>query len=256
MGVFADFALIEQGKQMHSHAVKVPLRLRQMVANSIVDMYPKCGLTKETERLFNEIPENCRLSKKSLIEAFDRTAAVSSDYATKFTSLEEYKNANHRTKHTWKIKNHVFLDPHGQPNKVTHAEAAINWQTDNVVAQNRVLNQIAQSQERIESKMNRRRNEPEKHNRENPKIRQNPSHGVSQNQPEPEVVNPHDDDDTNPMEEFNNPRLYLPEDEAELVTDFPARSDAQLFGWHNYNLSKSQRTTNNEEWFQFLYNMC
>ncbi|KAM7523248.1 hypothetical protein LguiA_013150 [Lonicera macranthoides] len=31
--------------------------LDRSVANSIVDMYLNCGLTKETERLFNEIPQ-------------------------------------------------------------------------------------------------------------------------------------------------------------------------------------------------------
>ncbi|XVF35501.1 hypothetical protein REPUB_Repub18cG0150900 [Reevesia pubescens] len=56
MSVFADFALVEQGKQMHAYAVKIPSGLEISVSNSIVDMYIKCGMLDEAERLFNEIP--------------------------------------------------------------------------------------------------------------------------------------------------------------------------------------------------------
>jgi pentatricopeptide repeat protein len=55
MGVFADFALVEQGKQIHAYTIKVPSGLDMSVANSLVDMYLKCGLTDEAERLFGEI---------------------------------------------------------------------------------------------------------------------------------------------------------------------------------------------------------
>lgn len=55
-GVFADFAHVEQGKQMHAYTIKVPYGLDISVANSMVDMYLKCGLTNEAERLFSEIP--------------------------------------------------------------------------------------------------------------------------------------------------------------------------------------------------------
>ena len=55
MGVFADLALVEQGKQMHCYILKVPSGLDISVANSIIDMYLKCGLTEEAERLFNEM---------------------------------------------------------------------------------------------------------------------------------------------------------------------------------------------------------
>ncbi|XP_059460468.1 putative pentatricopeptide repeat-containing protein At3g15130 [Corylus avellana] len=56
MGVFADFALVEQGKQIHAYTIKVPSGLDMSVANSMVDMYLKCGLTDEAEQLFGEIP--------------------------------------------------------------------------------------------------------------------------------------------------------------------------------------------------------
>lgn len=54
VGVFADYALVEQGKQMHSYAAKVPAD-DISVANAIVDMYLKCGQIEEAEKLFNEM---------------------------------------------------------------------------------------------------------------------------------------------------------------------------------------------------------
>ncbi|KAL6980132.1 hypothetical protein U1Q18_021781 [Sarracenia purpurea var. burkii] len=55
LGVFADFSLVEQGKQIHCYSIKVPSGLETSVANSIVDMYLKCGLTEEAKRRFVEI---------------------------------------------------------------------------------------------------------------------------------------------------------------------------------------------------------
>lgn len=55
MGACADFALVEQGKQIHAFTAKVPSGLDLSVANSILDMYLKCGLTNEAERLFKEM---------------------------------------------------------------------------------------------------------------------------------------------------------------------------------------------------------
>ncbi|XXG40446.1 hypothetical protein AAC387_Pa01g1159 [Persea americana] len=52
---FADFTLVEQGKQIHCLTVKVSCGLDVSVANSLVDMYLKCGLTEEAERRFDEI---------------------------------------------------------------------------------------------------------------------------------------------------------------------------------------------------------
>lgn len=55
VGVFADLALVEQGKQIHCYTFKVPSGFDISVANSIIDMYLKCGLTEEAERLFSEM---------------------------------------------------------------------------------------------------------------------------------------------------------------------------------------------------------
>ncbi|KAK8523385.1 hypothetical protein V6N12_047905 [Hibiscus sabdariffa] len=72
MGVFADFALVEQGKQMHAYAVKVPSGLEISVSNSIVDMYLKCGLLDEAERLFNEMPTRNVVSWTVMITGYGK----------------------------------------------------------------------------------------------------------------------------------------------------------------------------------------
>ncbi|KAJ4708008.1 Pentatricopeptide repeat-containing protein [Melia azedarach] len=56
VGVFADFALVEQGRQIHAYAVKNPSGLDVSVSNSVVDMYLKCGLIDEAAQLFKEMP--------------------------------------------------------------------------------------------------------------------------------------------------------------------------------------------------------
>lgn len=72
MGVFADFALVEQGKQMHAYTSKVPSGLAISVANSMVDMYLKCGLTDEAERLFSEIPARNVVSWTVMISGYGK----------------------------------------------------------------------------------------------------------------------------------------------------------------------------------------
>ncbi|XP_077240290.1 putative pentatricopeptide repeat-containing protein At3g15130 [Tasmannia lanceolata] len=72
MGMFADFALVEQGKQVHSYTIKVPSGLDVSVANSIVDMYLKCGLTEEAEQRFGEIAQKNVVSWTVMITGFGK----------------------------------------------------------------------------------------------------------------------------------------------------------------------------------------
>uniref|UniRef100_A0A0E0KX33 DYW domain-containing protein n=1 Tax=Oryza punctata TaxID=4537 RepID=A0A0E0KX33_ORYPU len=67
VAVFADFALVEQGKQVHCYTVKTPAGLDVSVANSLVDMYLKCGLTGEAGRLFREMPARNVVSWTAMI---------------------------------------------------------------------------------------------------------------------------------------------------------------------------------------------
>ncbi|KAM1618069.1 hypothetical protein ACFX1R_018271 [Malus domestica] len=72
MGVFADFALVEQGRQMHAFTIKIPSGLDISVTNSILDMYLKCGLTDEAERLFNETPARNVISWTIMITGYGK----------------------------------------------------------------------------------------------------------------------------------------------------------------------------------------
>ena len=72
IGVFADFALVEQGKQMHAYAIKVPYGLETSVANSVLDMYMKCGLTDEADALFREMPARNVVSWTVMITGYGK----------------------------------------------------------------------------------------------------------------------------------------------------------------------------------------
>uniref|UniRef100_A0A0E0H800 DYW domain-containing protein n=1 Tax=Oryza nivara TaxID=4536 RepID=A0A0E0H800_ORYNI len=67
VAVFADFALVEQGKQVHCYTAKTPAGLDVSVANSLVDMYLKCGLTGEAGRRFREMPARNVVSWTAMI---------------------------------------------------------------------------------------------------------------------------------------------------------------------------------------------
>ncbi|KAL5213864.1 hypothetical protein ABZP36_003016 [Zizania latifolia] len=72
VGVFADFALIEQGRQVHGYTVKIPAGPDVSVANSLVDMYLKCGLIDEAERQFREMSARNVVSWTSMINGLGK----------------------------------------------------------------------------------------------------------------------------------------------------------------------------------------
>ncbi|XP_050227787.1 putative pentatricopeptide repeat-containing protein At3g15130 [Mercurialis annua] len=72
IGVFADFALVEQGKQMHAYSIKVPSGLDISVCNSIVDMYLKCGLIDEADRFFAEMSTRNVISWTVMITGYGK----------------------------------------------------------------------------------------------------------------------------------------------------------------------------------------
>lgn len=70
ISVFADLAMVELGKQMHSLTIKAPSKLETSVANSILDMYLKCGLTGEAEKLFDKIDGKNVFSYTTMITGY------------------------------------------------------------------------------------------------------------------------------------------------------------------------------------------
>ncbi|KAK1317318.1 putative pentatricopeptide repeat-containing protein [Acorus calamus] len=71
-GVFADLALIVQGKQIHAYTTKISCVLDVSVANSIVDMYLKCGLTDDAMKRFEEIASKNVVSWTVMITGYGK----------------------------------------------------------------------------------------------------------------------------------------------------------------------------------------
>ncbi|KAG2575857.1 hypothetical protein PVAP13_7KG365100 [Panicum virgatum] len=72
VGVLADFALVEQGRQVHCYTVKNPGGLDVSLGNSMVDMYLKCGLVDEAQRLFHEMPARNVVSWTAMINGLGK----------------------------------------------------------------------------------------------------------------------------------------------------------------------------------------
>lgn len=72
IGVFADFALLQQGKQMQALAVKLPSGLETSVSNSVVDMYLKCGLVDDAEICFAEMQSKDVISWTVMITGYGK----------------------------------------------------------------------------------------------------------------------------------------------------------------------------------------
>ncbi|XP_078435126.1 putative pentatricopeptide repeat-containing protein At3g15130 [Wolffia australiana] len=72
MGLFADLAMAIQGRQLHAHSVKLPSGLDVSVANSILDMYFKCGLAEEAAQFFNEMPARNLISWTAAIDGLGK----------------------------------------------------------------------------------------------------------------------------------------------------------------------------------------
>ncbi|KAF3790882.1 putative pentatricopeptide repeat-containing protein [Nymphaea thermarum] len=72
VGSFADFALVELGKQFHGYTIKNLSGSDVSVINSIVDMYIKCGMIPEAEQLFNEMPEKSVISWTAMITGYGK----------------------------------------------------------------------------------------------------------------------------------------------------------------------------------------
>ena len=74
---------------------------------------------------------------------------ASPSYSQNFPPLESFDHPQTNTKHVWKIKNPVGNNPDGTKKRVSSAEAALNWQAKNIVAQNHVLSKILDNQQKM-----------------------------------------------------------------------------------------------------------
>ena len=76
IGIFADLALINQGKQVHAISVKLPFGSEVSVANSILDMYFKCGIPEEASQFFGEMKFKNLISWTAAINGFGRNGKI------------------------------------------------------------------------------------------------------------------------------------------------------------------------------------
>ena len=74
---------------------------------------------------------------------------ASPSYSLDFPPLESFEHPQTNTKHIWKIKNPIGTNPDGTIRHVSSAEAALNWQAENVVTQNQALSKILDNQQML-----------------------------------------------------------------------------------------------------------
>ncbi|GJS98904.1 hypothetical protein Tco_0820074 [Tanacetum coccineum] len=76
----------------------------------------------------------------------DPSCSYSQEYEQEFPALTAFEHLDSRTKHDWKIKNPTTIGPTRHANTISPAEATLNWQSENAVAQNKVLVKILSQQ--------------------------------------------------------------------------------------------------------------
>ena len=70
-------------------------------------------------------------------------------YSQDFPPLESFEHPQTGTKHVWKIKNSVGTNLDGTRRQVSSVEAALNWQVENVLAQNQALLKILNNKQKL-----------------------------------------------------------------------------------------------------------
>uniref|UniRef100_A0A251TWY6 Putative zinc finger, CCHC-type n=1 Tax=Helianthus annuus TaxID=4232 RepID=A0A251TWY6_HELAN len=113
---------------------------------------PNVGLLGEPSRKFDyyvlprhpptQVDECCMLGTTPPFPS-------SPGYQVEFPPLTSFEDTQQKTKHSWKIKNPTTVGATGVPESITAAEATLNWQSENAVAQNKALNAILAHQNNI-----------------------------------------------------------------------------------------------------------
>eukprot|EP01018_Ginkgo_biloba_P016130 Gb_14867 [translate_table: standard] len=67
IGVCANQAFLEHGKQVHTYIIKTGFESDICVANALVDMYSKCGSMVDASKCFDEMPERNVVSWTTMI---------------------------------------------------------------------------------------------------------------------------------------------------------------------------------------------
>ncbi|OWM83902.1 hypothetical protein CDL15_Pgr004333 [Punica granatum] len=67
---------------------------------------------------------------------------ISLNYEEQFPQLGNFTDGEGRHTHAFKVPNPTDRDERGNPESVTTGEAILNWQSENVVSQNRVISSV------------------------------------------------------------------------------------------------------------------
>ncbi|KAH1039133.1 hypothetical protein J1N35_040876 [Gossypium stocksii] len=94
----------------------------------------------------NPFPEQKPISTVYMLQSSEKTS-----YDRDFPSLDEYTKKNYT--HAPKIPSKPQTDIPGAPSKISAAEATINWQTENALAQNHALKKIDSKISVVEAKV-------------------------------------------------------------------------------------------------------
>ncbi|CAK7339609.1 unnamed protein product [Dovyalis caffra] len=70
LSVCANMAILEQGKQLHAHVLCVGLEQKAMVQSALINMYSKCGSTKEASKIFDEAEYDNIVSWTAMINGY------------------------------------------------------------------------------------------------------------------------------------------------------------------------------------------
>ncbi|KAF0910916.1 hypothetical protein E2562_005314 [Oryza meyeriana var. granulata] len=85
----ASLKLLNQGRELHSHAIKVGSVNNVLSGNSLVDMYAKCGEIVAAWQIFNGIPEKDIFSWNSMIAGYAQAGYCGKAYEL-FCKMENY----------------------------------------------------------------------------------------------------------------------------------------------------------------------
>ncbi|KAJ1279677.1 hypothetical protein BS78_04G172700 [Paspalum vaginatum] len=72
LGICNDLEITDTGKALHCDAVKIGLDVTAFVGNVILDMYSKCGTTREAERAFSSVEVKDAVTWNTYITAHSR----------------------------------------------------------------------------------------------------------------------------------------------------------------------------------------
>lgn len=70
LSVCGNMAILEQGKQLHAHALHVGLEETAMVRSSLINMYSKCGSLKDASKIFDEADNDDIVSWTAMINGY------------------------------------------------------------------------------------------------------------------------------------------------------------------------------------------